>query len=101
MINNVGIDFIEQVAIQTSNFSADKGWNSGAAVNVVTKSGTNRFTGSVFETFRDETFDEPNYFAARDPDGNPIKADSISTTTAARSAVRSCATGCSSSVVSR
>jgi hypothetical protein len=73
MINNVGIDFIEQVAIQTSNFSADKGWNSGAAVNVVTKSGTNRFTGSVFETFRDETFDKPNYFAARDPDGNPIK----------------------------
>ena len=32
MINNVGIDFIEQVAIQTSNFSADKGRNSGAAV---------------------------------------------------------------------
>ena len=30
MINNVGIDFIEQVAIQTSNFSADKGRNSGA-----------------------------------------------------------------------
>jgi hypothetical protein len=73
MINNVGIDFIEQVAIQTSNFSADKGWNSGAAVNVVTKSGTNRFTGSVFETFRDETFDKPNYFAARDPNGNAIK----------------------------
>jgi len=73
MINNVGIDFIEQVAIQTSNFSADKGRNSGASVNVVTKSGTNRFSGSAFETFRDETFDKPNYFAARDPNGNPIK----------------------------
>jgi hypothetical protein len=33
MINNVGIDFIEQVAIQTSNFSADKGRNSGAAIS--------------------------------------------------------------------
>jgi hypothetical protein len=73
MINNVGIDFIEQVAIQTSNFAADKGRNSGASVNVVTKSGTNRFSGSVFETFRDESLDRPNYFAPRDADGNPIK----------------------------
>src|SRR5687767_104743 len=73
MINNVGIDFIEQVAIQTSNFAADKGRNAGASINVVTRSGTNRFSGSVFETFRDETFDKPNYFAARDPNGNPIK----------------------------
>jgi hypothetical protein len=73
MINNVGIDFIEQVAIQTSNFSADKGRNSGAAVNVVTKSGTNRFSGSVFETFRDESMDKPNYFSPKDANGNYIK----------------------------
>ena len=73
MINNVGIDFIEQVAIQTSNFAADKGRNSGASINVVTKSGTNRFGGSVFETFRDESLDKPNYFAPRDADGKPIK----------------------------
>jgi hypothetical protein len=73
MINNVGIDFIDQVAIQTSNFSADKGRNSGASVNVVTKSGTNRFSGSAFNTFRDESLDRPNFFAPRDADGNPIK----------------------------
>jgi hypothetical protein len=73
MINNVGIDFIEQVAIQTSNFAADKGRNSGASINVVTKSGTNRYGGSVFETFRDESLDKPNYFSPRDPSGKPIK----------------------------
>ena len=73
MVNNVGIDFIEQVAIQTSNFAADKGRNSGASVNVVTKSGTNRFRGSVFETFRDESLDRPNFFAPRDASGNTIK----------------------------
>jgi hypothetical protein len=73
MINNVGIDFIEQVAIQTSNFSADKGRNAGASVNVVTKSGTNRYSGSVFNTFRDESLDQPNYFSPRDASGNPIK----------------------------
>jgi hypothetical protein len=73
MINNVGIDFIEQVAMQTSNFGADKGRNSGAAINVVTKSGTNQFRGSVFETFRDESLDAANYFSPRDENGNTIK----------------------------
>jgi hypothetical protein len=73
MINNVGIDFIEQVAMQTSNFGADKGRNSGAAINVVTKSGTNRFAGSGFYTFRDESLDAANYFAPRDDNGDPLK----------------------------
>lgn len=74
MINNVGIDFIDQVAIQTSNFAADKGRNAGASINVVTKSGTNRFSGSLFETFRDESLHAANYFAPKDPSGKRIKA---------------------------
>ncbi|MDQ3214341.1 MAG: carboxypeptidase-like regulatory domain-containing protein, partial [Acidobacteriota bacterium] len=39
-VNNVGLSFIDQVKIQTSNFSAELGRNSGASINVVTKSGT-------------------------------------------------------------
>ena len=74
MINNVSLDFIDQVAIQTSNFAADKGRNSGASVNVVTKSGTNRLRGSVNETFRDESLDSANFFSPRDANGDPIKA---------------------------
>ena len=74
MINNVGLDFIEQVKMQTSNFSAEYGRNSGASINVVTKSGTNRFRGSAFETFRDESLDAGNYFAPKDPvTGKKIK----------------------------
>lgn len=53
-INNVGLDFIQEVSIKTSNFSAEYGRNSGASINVSTKSGTNRFKGSVFEYFRNE-----------------------------------------------
>ena len=53
-INNVGIDFIQEVSIKTSNFSAEYGRNSGASINVSTKSGTNRFRGSLFEYFRNE-----------------------------------------------
>ena len=66
MINNVSIDFIDQVAIQTSNFAADKGRNAGASINVVTRSGTNRFSGGLMETFRDDKFHSANYFAPRD-----------------------------------
>ncbi|HEV3484801.1 MAG TPA: TonB-dependent receptor, partial [Vicinamibacterales bacterium] len=73
-INNVGLDFIEQVRIQTSNFSAEYGRNSGAAINVVTRSGTNRFKGSVFDTVRNQRLDAGNFFSPRDPaTGEKIK----------------------------
>ena len=74
-VNNVSLSFIDQVKIQTSNFSAELGRNSGAAVNVVTRSGTNRFQGTARYDFRDEKFDEPNFFAARDANGNRTKPD--------------------------
>jgi carboxypeptidase family protein len=74
-VNNVSLSFIDQVKIQTSNFSAELGRNSGAAVNVVTRSGTNRFQGTARYDFRDEKFDEPNFFAARDANGNKTKPE--------------------------
>ena len=73
-INNVGIDFIDEVKIQTSNFSAEYGRNSGAAINVVTRSGKNTFNGSVFEFFRHDSLDAANYFSPRDASGKQIKA---------------------------
>ncbi|PYR59040.1 MAG: TonB-dependent receptor [Acidobacteria bacterium] len=73
MINNVGLNFIEQVKIQTSNFSAEFGRNSGSSINVVTRSGSNRYSGSGFETYRDESLDAAEHFAPRDQNGKPIK----------------------------
>ena len=61
-INNVGIDFIREVNIKTSNFSAEYGRNSGASVNVVTRSGGNQFHGSVFEFLRNDKLDANNFF---------------------------------------
>ena len=72
-VNNVSLSFIEEVKIQTSNFSAELGRNSGAAINVVTRSGTNSLRGTARYDFRDEKFDAPNYFAAKDASGNKIK----------------------------
>jgi len=62
-INNVGIDFVQEVKIQTSNFSAEYGRNAGAAVNVVTRSGSNSYHGSVFEFFRNDKLDARRFFA--------------------------------------
>jgi Carboxypeptidase regulatory-like domain len=62
-VNNVGIDFIQEVKIQTSNFSAEYGRNAGAAVNVVTRGGGNDFHGSVFEFLRNDKLDARSFFS--------------------------------------
>lgn len=72
-VNNVSLSFIDQVKIQTSNFSAEQGRNSGAVVNVVTRSGTNNYRGTARYDLRDEKFDSANYFAPRDANGERTK----------------------------
>ena len=43
------VDAIQEIAIQTSNFAAEFGTSGGAMVNLVTKSGTNQFHGTVYD----------------------------------------------------
>jgi len=46
----------------SSNSEPEFGRNSGAVVNIVTKSGTNTIHGSAFWFFRDDTLNARNYF---------------------------------------
>jgi outer membrane receptor protein involved in Fe transport len=55
------IEAISEAAI-LSNFEAEYGRNSGAIVNIVTKSGTNALHGSLFEFFRNNKLDARNVF---------------------------------------
>ena len=55
------LEAIQEVAV-LSNFEAEYGRNSGAVVNIVTKSGTNNFRGSLFEFVRNDKFDARNFF---------------------------------------
>lgn len=59
-LNNVGIDFVSEVTVQTSNFSAEYGRNAASSVNVVTRSGTDQFHGGAFEFVRNQIFDAAN-----------------------------------------
>ncbi|MBO0723270.1 MAG: carboxypeptidase regulatory-like domain-containing protein, partial [Blastocatellia bacterium] len=73
-INNIGIDFIREVNIKTSNFSAEYGRNSGAAIDVVTRSGGNRFNGSAFEYLRNDKLDANQFFNnARNVEKPPLR----------------------------
>ncbi len=58
------IDTVKEFQVNQNGFSAEFGRAAGAVINVVTKSGTNRFTGSAFEYFRDESLNAraPNIF---------------------------------------
>src|SRR2546427_3640684 len=64
-------DAIQEFKIQTSTYDASYGRNPGANVNVVTKSGSNEFHGTLFEFFRNEKLNANDFFYNRD---NPLSA---------------------------
>jgi hypothetical protein len=56
------INTVSEFKVDNSTFSAEYGRNSGAIVNVATRSGSNAFHGEAFDFYRDEKFDSRNYF---------------------------------------
>ena len=59
------VEDILEFKMQTNLFGAEQGRNSGATVNVITKSGTNSFHGSAFEFIRNNDLDARNFFNAK------------------------------------
>ncbi len=56
------LDSIAEFRISTSNYGAEYGHHSGAQIDVVTKSGTNKFHGDVFEFLRNDALDANDWF---------------------------------------
>jgi Carboxypeptidase regulatory-like domain/TonB dependent receptor-like, beta-barrel len=56
------INTVSEFKVDNSTFSAEYGRNSGAIVNVATRSGANQFHGEAFDFYRDDKFDSRNYF---------------------------------------
>ena len=57
------LDSIAEFRIVTNNFDAEYGNYAGGQINVITKSGANKFHGSAFEFLRNRSFDATNYFS--------------------------------------
>ncbi len=55
-------DAIGEFRVLTNTFDAEFGRNSGAVINVVTKSGTNQMHGDFYEFFRNTVLDANNFF---------------------------------------
>lgn len=60
--DNLGIDAVEEVGVLGSNYPAQYGRTSGGVINVVTRTGTNTFHGSLYEFLRNSALDARNFF---------------------------------------
>src|ERR1051326_575481 len=59
------IDAISELKVESSSYSAEFGGRAGATINLVTKSGTREFHGTLFEFVRNDAFDARSFFAIR------------------------------------
>jgi hypothetical protein len=66
------INTVQEFKVDNSTYSAEYGRNSGAIVNIATRSGGNQFHGEAFEFVRNDNFDARNFFdlADNNKDGN-------------------------------
>ena len=61
-------DAVQEFKIQTNIYDAAFGKTAGSTINLITKSGTNSFHGSIYEFLRNDVLDASNYF-------NPVKPE--------------------------
>jgi len=59
--NFPSIDAISEFKVQRSSYTADSGRAGGGQINVVTRSGTNHFHGTLFEFFRNDALNANNW----------------------------------------
>jgi hypothetical protein len=84
----LGVETIREFRVETNAYSAEFGRNSGGQINAISKSGTNAFSGSLYEFHRNDNFDARNFFdPAEKPEfkrnqfgasfGGPIQRDKL------------------------
>jgi carboxypeptidase family protein/TonB-dependent receptor-like protein len=60
-------DAIQEIRIQTHNFSAEYGHTAGSQVSIVSKAGTNQFHGTAWEFHRNSALNAKSFFQTRKP----------------------------------
>jgi hypothetical protein len=58
----VSVDALQEFRIQTSTYAPEFGRTPGGQISIVTRSGTNKFSGTAFDYLRNDLFDANNWF---------------------------------------
>lgn len=71
--NPFSLDAIEQYSVQLNPVDVRQSGFAGAAINVVSKSGTNEFHGTVYDIFTDQNWQGPDVFGSTKGTRQPLK----------------------------
>jgi hypothetical protein len=63
LVNTVSVEAVEQFKSTANAYSAEYGRAGGGVLNVTTRSGTNRFHGTLFEFFRNDKLNANDFFS--------------------------------------
>lgn len=66
-LTTLPVDAMQEFKVITNNYSAEFGHSTGGVIVMSTRSGSNSFHGTVFESFRNDALDAKNFFAASKP----------------------------------
>lgn len=73
----VALDAMAEYQVQTHQYGAEYGGSTGVVVNSVTKSGTNRVSGRIFEYFQDNSLQATDYFLKQKGEKNPDSGSNV------------------------
>lgn len=73
----VSLDSMAEYQVQTHQYAAEYGGSTGVVVNSVTKSGTNKFSGRVFEYYQSNDLQATNYFLKLAGQENPESGSNV------------------------
>src|SRR5512146_2912429 len=68
-------DAVREFRVINSDYSSEYGRAVGGIVDIITKSGTNKFHGSAYEYFRNDAMDAKSLLASRDPSTCAVPGD--------------------------
>ena len=67
LVTTPSLEAIQEINVITSTYAAEWARNGGGVVNAVTKSGTNRFSGSAYDFLRNDALNANSFFRNMDP----------------------------------
>ena len=73
----VSLDSMAEYQVQTHTYAAEYGGSTGVVVNSVTKSGTNKLQGRVFEYYQSSSLQATNYFLKQAGQKNPESGSNV------------------------